>query len=160
MLKVPPGTNAMAYLLDLMLTFKKEMAMYNEVIPQMEQLYEQAGQSVVFGPKSYKLPSAPDSDHILLENLRPAGYKNANRLQGLSVKETEKVLAKLALLHAASAQLYVTKGRFADCLDKSIYNDSTRPIFESKDAKTFTDVNIESMRNFKGSEIYGDKVVS
>ncbi|XP_030240310.1 uncharacterized protein LOC108654367 isoform X2 [Drosophila navojoa] len=156
MVKVPPAKNA--EILDIMLTFKKEISMYTEVIPQLEELYKQCGQSVVFAPKNYSLPSAPDCDHIILQNLRPAGYKNANRLQGLSVKETEQVLAKLALLHAASAQLYVTKGRYADCLDKSIYKESMRPVFENDMSKALIDSNVKAMRSFKGSEVFGDKV--
>lgn len=158
MLKVPPAKNA--EILDMMLTFKKEVAMYTDVIPQLEQLYQQSGQPVVFAPKCYSLPNAPDCDHIVLQNLRPVGYKNANRLQGLSVRETEQVLAKLALLHAASAQLYVTKGRYADCLDRSIYNESLRSVFENDIAKALVDSNIKAVRSFKGSEIFCDKVVS
>lgn len=158
MLKVPPAKDA--EILDMMQTFKKEIAMYTDVIPQLEQLYKQSGQTVVFAPKSYSLPSMPDYDHIILQNLRLTGYKNANRLQGLSLKETEQVLSKLALLHAASAQLYVTKGRYADCLDKSIYNESIRPVYENDLAKSFIAANIKAMQSLKGSEIFGDKVVS
>ncbi|EDW14078.2 uncharacterized protein LOC6572510 [Drosophila mojavensis] len=156
MLKVPPAKDA--EILDMMQTFKKEIAMYTDVIPQLEQLYKQSGQTVVFAPKSYSLPSMPDYDHIILQNLRLTGYKNANRLQGLSLKETEQVLSKLALLHAASAQLYVTKGRYADCLDKSIYNESIRPVYENDLAKSFIAANIKAMQSLKGSEIFGDKV--
>lgn len=160
MLKVPTGSSVANAIMELMSTFKKESVLYNEVIPQLEELYRQAGQPVVFGPKSYKFQKSPDSDHILLENLRPAGYKNADRLQGLNVAETEQVLAKLAKFHAASAQLYVTKGAFPDCLDKPMHKEETRAIYESPENVAFMDICIESLKGLKGSEIYGDKVVS
>ncbi|KAM8703725.1 hypothetical protein ACLKA7_008367 [Drosophila subpalustris] len=159
MLKVPPSGEATKELMNIMVTFKKEIAMYYDVIPQLEQLYQQAGQPVIFGPKSYKFPNPPDAEHILLENLRPAGYNNADRLQGLNVRETEHVLAKMAKLHAASAQLYVTKGPYADCLDKPLYNEQSRQILDSPEAKTFIGLAAETIRSLKDSEAYADKVI-
>ncbi|XP_062124982.1 uncharacterized protein LOC133838049 [Drosophila sulfurigaster albostrigata] len=159
MLKVPPAGAASKTILDLMLTFKKEIAMYYDVIPQLEQLYQHAGEPVVFGPKSYTFQTSPKDDHILLENLRPAGYKNADRLKGLNESETKHVLAKLAKLHAASAQWYVTKGKYADCLDKALHNENTRPIFESEQNKSFMGLAAEAIQKFQGSELYGKKVV-
>ncbi|EDV93452.1 uncharacterized protein LOC6563556 [Drosophila grimshawi] len=158
MLKIPPGTGPGKSILDLMLTFKKEIAMYKDVIPELEQLYAQAGHPVVFGPKYYQIPNEPDEDRILLQNLRVAGFKNADRLQGLSTEETECVLAKLAQLHAASAQLYVTKGPYVDCLDKSVYNERTRPIFESPINERFKQSCMDALKNIKGSEDYAHKV--
>ncbi|KAH8359448.1 hypothetical protein KR093_006786 [Drosophila rubida] len=159
MLKVPPAGENSKTILDMMATFKKEIAMYYDVIPQLEQLYQQAGEPVIFGPKSYTFQNKPKADHILLENLRPAGYKNADRLKGLNENETKHVLAKLAKLHAASAQLYVTKGLYTDCLVKPLHNETTRPIFESEQNRSFMDLAAEAVENFKGSEVYGEKVV-
>ncbi|KAH8307630.1 hypothetical protein KR044_006406 [Drosophila immigrans] len=159
MLKVPPAGDSAKAILDMMATFKKEIAMYYDVIPQLEQLYHEVGETVIFGPKSYTFQNSPDNDHILLENLRPEGYKNADRLKGLNENETKHVLAKLAKLHAASAQLYVTKGQYADCLDKPLHNEKTRPIFESEQNKSFMDLAAEAVRSLKGSELFGEKVV-
>lgn len=159
MLKVPPPGDATKAILDLMIPFKKEIAMYYDVIPQLEQLYQQAGQPIIFGPKSYKFSSTPDEDHILLENLRPAGYKNADRLKGLNINETEHVLAKLAKLHAASAQLYVTKGPYTDCLDKPLDKEMSRQVYNSPQNKSFMELAGEATRSLKGSEHFGDKVI-
>lgn len=160
MLKVPTGSEMGNVILELMSTFKKEIIMYNEVIPQLEELYRQIGQPIVFGPKNYKFQKETDTNRILLENLRTAGYKNADRLQGLSIAETEQVLAKLAKFHAASAQLYVTKGPFVDCLDKPLHTEQTRAVYENPEHLAFMDICIESLQGLKGSELYGDKVVS
>lgn len=159
-LKVPTGSEMGNVILELMSTFKKEIIMYNDVIPQLEELYRQVGQPVVFGPKNYKFQKPTDTNRILLENLRTAGYKNAERLHGLSIAETEQVLAKLAKFHAASAQLFVTKGPFVDCLDKPLRTEKTRAVFDNPENVAFIDTCVESLKGLKGSELYGDKVVS
>ncbi|ALC45502.1 CG6834, partial [Drosophila busckii] len=158
MLKIAPSDEASNKLLDMMLTFKKELTMYNEVIPELQKLYELAGHSVSFAPANYKFKKDLDSDYLLLENMRPAGYKNACRLEGLNLNETEHVLAKLALLHAASAQLYATKGNYDDCLTKPLYNEKTRPIFEGTHNKAFAKASLEAIGTFKGSEQFADKM--
>ncbi|KAH8417043.1 hypothetical protein KR222_001855 [Zaprionus bogoriensis] len=160
MLKVPTSTESLNAIIELMAPFKKEIIMYNDVIPQLEELYRQAGQPIVFGPQSYKFQKSPSSDYVLLENLRPAGFKNADRLQGLNTNETEQVLAKLAKFHAASAQLYATKGTYADSLDKPQHTEQTRPMFENPQALAFLNATIDSLDALKGSELYKDKVVS
>ena len=90
--------------------FKIEKGMYDDIVPEFEKLYADAGVEVKFGAKSYNLPVK--QEYILLENLCPRGFKNANRLEGLDKEHTENVLKKLAQWHAASAYRVAVKGPY------------------------------------------------
>ncbi|XP_013107736.2 uncharacterized protein LOC106087291 [Stomoxys calcitrans] len=97
--------------------FKVENTVYDQVIPEMEEMYSQAGLNIHFAPKVYKLgPRATSFHHILLEDLNERNYKNACRLDGLDMEHTKAVLRKLAQFHAASACRFVTKGAYSDTL--------------------------------------------
>ncbi|XP_065371987.1 uncharacterized protein LOC135963907 [Calliphora vicina] len=90
--------------------FDIEKCMYDKILPAFEKLYADVGVEVNFGAKSYDLPIK--EQYILLENLCPRGFKNANRLEGLDLEHTKCVLEKLAQWHAASAVLAEVKGPF------------------------------------------------
>ena len=90
--------------------FEIEKGMYDDIVPEFEKLYADAGVEVKFSAKSYNLPIK--QDYILLENLCQRGFKNANRLEGLDKEHTENVLKKLAQWHAASAHRVTVKGPY------------------------------------------------
>lgn len=87
-----------------------EKGMYDQIIPEFEQLYADVGVQVKFGAKVYHLPT--ERSHLLLENLGMRGFKNINPLEGLDIQHTKSALKKLAQWHAASAVCVATKGSF------------------------------------------------
>ncbi|KAH8232345.1 hypothetical protein KR032_004444 [Drosophila birchii] len=110
MLKTPHQSETYRKILEETDIFDVERGMYLEVVPEMEQLYRDAGLEVKFGAEIYEI-SASDY-YVLLEDLRPRGFKNANRLEGLDQTHTENVLRKLAQWHAASAVRVELKGPY------------------------------------------------
>ncbi|XP_034118061.2 uncharacterized protein LOC117576984 [Drosophila albomicans] len=94
--------------------FVTEADMYDRLVPELEKLYEKhASIPVKFKPKHLKFPENPPScDYILMEDLRPKGYRNLERMFGLGQTEMKAVLKKLAQWHAASARRVLDKGDY------------------------------------------------
>ncbi|EDV53676.1 uncharacterized protein LOC6554927 isoform X1 [Drosophila erecta] len=94
--------------------FDAEQDMYDNLIPELENLYAQnTSISPKFKPVHLRFPGEPvKSDYILLEDLRVKGYRNADRTQGLEQFEVEAALKKLAQWHAASAKRVVELGEY------------------------------------------------
>ncbi|EDV41618.1 uncharacterized protein Dana_GF17414 [Drosophila ananassae] len=110
MLKTPHQSEAYRKIIEKTDVFDVERGMYLEVVPELEKLYRDVGVEVTFGAKAYELPAG--DYYVLLEDLRPRGFRNADRLQGLDQTHTENVLRKFAQWHAASAVRVETKGPF------------------------------------------------
>ncbi|XP_062125235.1 uncharacterized protein LOC133838226 [Drosophila sulfurigaster albostrigata] len=111
MIKLPHQQEAHERMLGNNNIFGIEQNMYKTFVPEMEQLYRDAGVEVNFGAKSYEVKGAK-SLYILLEDLAPRGFKNINRLEGLDQAHTEAALRKLSQWHAASAVRVATKGDY------------------------------------------------
>ncbi|XP_061397893.1 uncharacterized protein LOC133333599, partial [Musca vetustissima] len=115
MLKVAHDNKDMQQMLHHMNFFQVENATYNDAIPEMEEMYRKAGVDVSFGPQAYRMAEeAPADFYVLLQDLGPLHYKNANRLESLDTEHTEAVLRKMALFHAASAVRVFRKGEFRE----------------------------------------------
>ena len=83
MLKVLPQIPMFEEMMKLHNMFESESQMYSTVVPEMEAMYREAGKEVRFGAEGHKLPT--EENYILLEDLRPYGFKNANRLEGRKI---------------------------------------------------------------------------
>lgn len=65
-----------------------------------------------------------------------AGYKAANRFEGLDFEHIKLTLNKLAKFHAASA-VYIEKEKFLDKkFDQGIYSDNFKPFMQQMNAKS------------------------
>ncbi|KAI8118174.1 hypothetical protein CVS40_10086 [Lucilia cuprina] len=109
--------------------FDIEKCMYDDIVPAFEKLYADVGVKVNFGAKSYNLPTK--QQYILLENLCPRGFKNANRLEGLDVEHTKCVLKKLAQWHAASAVLVEKRGPYEKKYLEGYFQEETKELMRS-----------------------------
>lgn len=156
MLKLPHDLAIMNELTEATDIFALESDMYKNVVPEMEQLLRDAGVEVRFGAKCFVLPE--HSQCIMLEDLKPLGFKNANRLDGLDMEHTKSVLKKLAQWHAASATRVETKGRYADEFNYGFFNEKNKgnlkAIFDGL-GNSFA----ACLKTYKGQEVYGDSVL-
>eukprot|EP00099_Drosophila_melanogaster_P023579 NP_651384.2 uncharacterized protein Dmel_CG10560 [Drosophila melanogaster] len=127
MLKTPHDTDAYRKLLQETNIFDVERGMYLVVVPELEQMYRDVGLEVKFGAEAYEIKVS--ENYVLLEDLRPRGFKNVDRLQGLDQAHTESVLRKFAQWHAASAVRVDLKGPYEEKY--------TNGFFKSKEIMNF-----------------------
>ncbi|EDV93517.1 uncharacterized protein LOC6563129 [Drosophila grimshawi] len=101
--------------------FVTESDMYDRLIPELEELYTRhTNLTIRFKPQHLKFSkNPPKSDYILMEDLRPKGYINLERILGLGQTELKAVLKKLAQWHAASAQRVAELGDYEETYQKS-----------------------------------------
>ncbi|KAH8390808.1 hypothetical protein KR200_000922, partial [Drosophila serrata] len=94
--------------------FPKEKMMYETIIPQLEQLYEEAGLMVKFAPKCHWAEELNGRICLVQEDLRTKKYGNISRLKGFDMAQMHRVLEKLAEFHAASAVWRQRNGPFPE----------------------------------------------
>lgn len=154
MLKTAHDSAASKELMESHNVFTTETIMYQEVLPELEQLYKEAGSNIIFAPKSYNIPT--EHPYILLEDLKPKGFKNVNRLEGLNIEQTEAVLTVLAQWHAASAVHVTLTGKYKQFT--TFFREENRkmmkPIFDS-----LTEVFLKCAKTYDGHELYYDSLV-
>ncbi|CAD6991954.1 unnamed protein product [Ceratitis capitata] len=121
MMKIP--IDSMRDLMRKFNVFDVESSMYQVVVPEMEQMFRDAGVEVKFGAEYYNINTPSEFGVILLEDLRQYGFKNVDRLEGLDMEHTKCVLRKLAQWHAASATRVQTKGPYCDDLMNGFFTD-------------------------------------
>ncbi|KAL5285033.1 hypothetical protein ACFFRR_007021 [Megaselia abdita] len=109
--------------------FPRETEVYESIIPAFEKMYLDKGKKVVFGPKHYKLAKDPGQDTVVLEDLEPRKFKNANRFEGFDLDHTESVLKLLAEYHAASAVYHETVGPFPEKFNTGLFDRSKKEMF-------------------------------
>ncbi|BFF89746.1 uncharacterized protein DMAD_08426 [Drosophila madeirensis] len=119
MLKIAHDSDAYRKILEKSNMFDTERGMYLKVVPEMEQMYRDVGLEVKFGAQSYEIPT--NENYVLLEDLKPQGFKNFDRLQGLDQAHTESALRKFAQWHAASAVRVDTKGPYEERYTKGFF---------------------------------------
>uniref|UniRef100_A0A1Y9H2E8 CHK kinase-like domain-containing protein n=1 Tax=Anopheles dirus TaxID=7168 RepID=A0A1Y9H2E8_9DIPT len=108
-IKAPPKGNAASYALDKDM-YKREVYLYEQLIPSFEALYREKGVSVKLGPRYYKPRHGLPMEVIVLEDLSISGFRMASRQEGLDKAHVETVLDHLAKFHAASA-VYLDDGK-------------------------------------------------
>ncbi|XP_050304881.1 uncharacterized protein LOC126742293 [Anthonomus grandis grandis] len=96
-------------------TFKNEIGWYEEAIPTLIQFQQDKGVEHVadyfmnlFGARVSVDPNSENVDDtavILVENLIERGFKNASRLKGFSLIQSQEILKKLANFHATTIAL-------------------------------------------------------
>ncbi|XP_019892343.2 uncharacterized protein LOC101892852 [Musca domestica] len=136
--------------------FAIEKGMYDDIVPAFEKLYADAGVTVRFGPNSYVLPT--EKPYILLENLSPRGFKNANRLEGLDQQHVECVLTKLAQWHAASAVYVQKNGPFDEKYRDGFYKEEFKPMMKIMNDQ-MTHIFHEAAKTYANYEEYADYLV-
>lgn len=81
--------------------FPTEVAYYQKVRPLLQQVPE----FTLNTPRIFSAIAGGFDDYIALEDLRPSGYKMADKRKGLRLDEVTLTLKKLAMLHAHSYAL-------------------------------------------------------
>lgn len=155
MLKLPHSSEAYRKIIEKTDMFDVERGMYLEVVPELEQLYREVGVEVKFGATAYEIPAS--DYYVLLEDLKPRGFQNANRLEGLDQAHTESALRKFAQWHAASAVRVELKGPYPEKYTKGfLSNEEIVDAFCSRSVKIF----LEHVHLVKGYEPYVKDLVS
>jgi len=109
--KMPPPTEFQREIFDSPYTFKKEIFMYEKIVPSYQELEREMGlkNDEVFDilPKYYqsRLSLTPDVDFdddavILMENLRVRGYYNGDRTKGCDLEHSKVAIRAMARFHA------------------------------------------------------------
>ncbi|KAM7360756.1 LOW QUALITY PROTEIN: uncharacterized protein ACRADG_007515 [Cochliomyia hominivorax] len=131
--------------------FDMETLVYRTVIPDFEKLYNESGAEIRFAPKFYEIDT--DQPYLLLEDLKPKGFKMFNRLEGFDVKHTKAVLTILAKWHAASAVLYPTKDKCPEIFLTNFFTEENRSMVE----KVFDGIYkafLKCAKSYEGQELY------
>lgn len=135
--------------------FDVERGMYLDVVPELENMYREAGIDVKFGAQCYKLPI--DRNHVLLEDLCIRGFKNTNRLEGLDMEHTKCVLKKLAQWHAASATRVENKGRYDDIFTYGFFKEEQKEMMKNMNDMMGKTI-LKGVKLLSGNENYIESV--
>ncbi|KAH8307819.1 hypothetical protein KR059_000320 [Drosophila kikkawai] len=157
MLKTPHDFEMYREILKKNNMFVVERDVFLQVIPELEKMYQDAGLKVQFGAKAYEI-QAPD-EYVLLQDLKPFGFKNVDRLEGLNMIHTKSVLKKLAQWHAASANRLHLKGPYTQNYLQPAYADSMKVNIEQV-AQTLGKYFLKCLPLYEGYEEYSEAVVS
>ncbi|KAH8399662.1 hypothetical protein KR215_011410 [Drosophila sulfurigaster] len=152
MLKLPHQSEIFQAMMKRNNIFEAERTVYKTIVPEMEQLYRDAGVEVKFGAKSYDLKDAK-SDYVLLEDLAPQGFKNMNRLEGLDQAHTESALRKLSQWHAASVVRVAHIGPYPEKYNTGFFTEESRPVIEEMNS-SLTKSFLKSLATYEDSEEY------
>jgi len=109
--KMPPPTEFQREIFDTPYTFRKEIFMYENIIPYYQKLEKEMGlkEDQVFDilPKYYqsRLSLSPDVDFddnavILMENLKMRDYYNGDRAKGYDLEHSRVAIRAMARFHA------------------------------------------------------------
>ncbi|XP_055605522.1 uncharacterized protein LOC129753701 [Uranotaenia lowii] len=83
----------------------REIAVYENVLPKVEQLLTSIGYSKKLAPSVHAIGHS-NPKHFVFEDLALQGFRSADRRQGLNFNQLEMVLERVAKWHAATAFLY------------------------------------------------------
>ncbi|XP_013107735.2 uncharacterized protein LOC106087290 [Stomoxys calcitrans] len=155
MLKVGQDSELYREMVQAYDVFDIEKGMYQDIIPEIEEMLMKVDIKVRFGAKTYTLPTT--EPHILMENLKTQGFRNANRLDGLDVEHMESVLKKMAQWHAASAVRVARKGTYLEKYAKGYLKPESHKLITEMYGST-TNVLLECVRQYSNAHLYYDKV--
>ncbi|XP_014093940.2 uncharacterized protein [Bactrocera oleae] len=159
MMKLPQENKILQDMMRKHNIFEIEYKMYHEVLPEFKKMYLSAGVNAMFSANCYNIDTPSEFGVILLEDLRPLGYKNANRLEGLNLEHTKAVLERLSQWHAASAARVETKGIYPEIIAKGMFSETQRETMENFSA-TIKPQFLSSIKTIEGSEDYMDDLVN
>ncbi|KAJ8720712.1 hypothetical protein PYW08_006177 [Mythimna loreyi] len=109
--KIAPSHEIVRRTLNAPLMFKNEHLMYREVLPKFLSLQKQAEvpeEDQLKFPKCYGTNVEAPNEIILIEDLKPSGFKMQDRLASLSDECVKSILRNLAIFHSLS---YVLKNK-------------------------------------------------
>lgn len=86
------------------LYFVKEISVYADIMPLVQQLLECHSISGRFWPKCYGTDRKPD--YLLFEDLRHSGFCIVNKSLGLDMDHMELMMTRVAQWHAATAVIH------------------------------------------------------
>lgn len=98
-------------------SFIKEIEALENLLPAFERLF---GGNVRLGPKIFKTALSP-TIVIVMDDLKAAGYTMKDVEARLDMEDSNKVLSKVAKLHAASAVYAEKNGSFSDMFNDAMY---------------------------------------
>lgn len=101
----------------------KEVIMYNDLIPKIENEFKSIDEDFQIAPKCYYAVTKPDN--LVFDDLTSIGYSVQSRHVGLDLDHAYVFLIKLAKYHAASAVYQEKNGPYTDlfhCNPKMYYN--------------------------------------
>lgn len=136
--------------------FPKEEKMYHKILPKFEELYKVAGKDIKFAPCAYTFDRDIGVDYILLEDLKPKNFKNANRILGFDMEHMQQVLIKLAEFHAASACYVEHFGNLSREFTEGVFNESNRALLKEFNA---SGAFLKQLKNWKNCLQYYEKLV-
>lgn len=96
--------------------FQKEAKMLSAILPKIYKYLSEAGYPHKWSAQVY-YSQGPPRDLIFLEDLRPGGYRVADRRVGLNLEHATVVLESLAVLHAGSLALIENEPEIVKQLD-------------------------------------------
>lgn len=131
--------------------FNTEADMYQQIVPDFEEMYSNKGLKVRFGAKAYKLDIK--EDYVLLEDLTRKGFKNSPRQECLDMIHCRAVLKKMAQWHAASAKRIENKGPYEYKYAKGMFIESGRSLFNSMLENSLKHL-IKSAKKLQNNEEY------
>ncbi|XP_076066636.1 uncharacterized protein LOC143040002 [Oratosquilla oratoria] len=85
--------------------FHKEGLFYRDVVPELNKCLREAGMATLSVPKFIHAHLERNKEVIILEDLRPRGFKMFDRKKGQDFAHAELILKELGRLHAASVLL-------------------------------------------------------
>ncbi|XP_001648774.2 uncharacterized protein LOC5564428 [Aedes aegypti] len=98
-------SEGMADMLEEYDVFHREIAVYDNVMPRVEQMLTSIGYTKKLAPTAHVVNSSHPK-HFVFEDLGLQGFKSADRKQGLSYRQLEMVMEKIAKFHAATAVMF------------------------------------------------------
>lgn len=139
--------------------FSKEIEIYRDIIPKFTKLYADKGVFINFAPKMYTLSRNPGVENVVLEDLKPKGFVNADRLKGLDQEHVESVLKLMAKYHAASAVSFENNGPYPESFTAGIYTPIMRNIFEEFSISLKSVLDEVLREKYENGEYFAKKVI-
>ncbi|XP_037952115.1 uncharacterized protein LOC119682694 [Teleopsis dalmanni] len=99
--------------------FPKEKFMYEQLLPQLETLYNDINKKVKLAPKCVWVEEKAERITLVLEDLNTKKFKNINRLKGFDMAHMKRVLEKLAEFHAVTVIWQQRNGAYPEEFQKS-----------------------------------------
>ncbi|XP_055643195.1 uncharacterized protein LOC129779633 [Toxorhynchites rutilus septentrionalis] len=109
--------------------FAKEKIAYQKLLPTIEQLWMNVGETVRFGPRCWKTIEG-EIDLIVMDDLNALGYSVADRKKGVDLQHAQIFLTKLAKFHAVTATDYRKNGPIHSLYDNGWIQQEGRAFFE------------------------------
>nr|CAD7418115.1 unnamed protein product [Timema cristinae] len=135
--------------------FKKEVLMYQKVVPTLIGLFPSDPLNV-FTPSYHS-----HEDLLVFENLRPLGFRHVDREQGLNLAHANLVLTELGRLHGAAYVLHSRSTEDAKTLTDAgkevLFTRHRKGVYEEGFAKISAET-VEILRENPKTRVHADKV--